>query len=167
MSSCCERASISESLWQAANVDMKAMEIIISSHFRTSHIHHAPMDDGTFARVFLFTLENGMQVIARILLPVRESVKTEAEVAAMELVRGYYRCRCCVIATLTHVPFWFLPMSKYCSAHIYPCSKDLPLLQHTKKPCGSRVDSHGIHARSLSRRWFRTTHIRAKAPYCH
>ena len=105
MSSCCERVSISESLWQAANVDMKAMEIIISSHFRTAHIHHASMDDGTFARVFLFTLENGMQVIARILLPVRESVKKEAEVAAMELVRGYYRCRCCVIATLTHVPF--------------------------------------------------------------
>jgi len=49
------------------------------------------MDDGAFARVFLFMLENGMQVVARIILPVRESVKTEAEVAAMELVRGHYR----------------------------------------------------------------------------
>ncbi len=31
-----------------------------------------------------------MQVIARIIRPVRESVKTEAEVAAMKLVRGHY-----------------------------------------------------------------------------
>jgi hypothetical protein len=92
MSSCCEKTSIGESLWQAANVDMKAIEIIISSHFRTPHTHHTRMDDGAFARVFLFTLQNGMQVIARIILPVRESVKTEAEVAAMELVRGHYRC---------------------------------------------------------------------------
>jgi len=45
--------------------------------------------------VFLFTLENGKQVIARIILPVRESVKTEAEVAAMELVRGHYRWSLC------------------------------------------------------------------------
>lgn len=83
--SCCERTSEAEKLWQAANVDIKAIEIIISSHFRTSVGHHACMDNGSYARVFLFTLENGMQVIARIILPVRESVKTEAEVAAMEL----------------------------------------------------------------------------------
>ena len=88
MSSCCERTSNAERLWQAANVDIKAIEII--SHFRTSLTHHARMHDGAFARVFLFTLENGMQVIARIILPVRESVKMEAEVAAMELVRGHY-----------------------------------------------------------------------------
>ena len=91
MSSCCERTSNAERLWQAANIDIKAIEIIISSHFGTSLSHYTRMDDGAFARVFLFTLENGMQVIARIILPVRESVKTEAEVAAMELVRGHYR----------------------------------------------------------------------------
>jgi hypothetical protein len=69
------------------------------------------MDDGAFARVFLFTLQNGMQVIARIVLPVRESVKTEAEVAAMELVRGHYCCSllCCRDANLCSI--WFLPMS--------------------------------------------------------
>jgi hypothetical protein len=111
MSSCCERTSIGESLWQAANVDMKAIEIIISSHFRTSHSHHTRMDDGAFARVFLFTLQNGMKVIARIILPVRESVKTEAEVAAMELVRGHYCC-----SLLLHYrdanpcSIWFLPI---------------------------------------------------------
>ena len=107
MSSCCKRTSNAEKLWQAANVDIKAIEIIISSHFRTSLSHHARMDDGAFARVFLFTLENGMQVIARIILPVRESVKTEADVAAMELVRGHYR--------------WSLLC--YCDAHhtFYPC----------------------------------------------
>ena len=87
---------------------MKAIEIIISSHFRTLHSHHTRMDDGAIARVFLFTLQNGMQVIACIILPVRESVKTEAEVAAMELVRGHY------------------------SRSLLLC-----YLQHTKKPCES------------------------------
>ena len=29
-----------------------------------------------------------MQVVGRVILPVRESFKTEAEVAAMELVKG-------------------------------------------------------------------------------
>jgi len=62
MSSCCKRTSNAERLWQAANVDIKAIEIIISSHFRTSLTHHARMDDGAFACVFLFSLENGMQV---------------------------------------------------------------------------------------------------------
>ena len=101
MSSCCERTSNAEKIWQAANVDVRAIEIIISSHFGTSPSHHARLDDGAFTRVFLFTLENGMQIIARIILPVRESVKTEAEVAAMELVRGHY-------------PWSFL---FYCDAH--------------------------------------------------
>ena len=46
------------------------------------------MDDGAYARVFLFSLENDMQVVARVILPVRESLKTEAEVVTMEVVRG-------------------------------------------------------------------------------
>ena len=46
------------------------------------------MDDGAYARAFLFSLENNMQVVARVILPVRESLKTEAEVVTMEVVRG-------------------------------------------------------------------------------
>ena len=63
------------------------------------------MDDDAFARVFLFMLENGMQVIARIILPVRESVKMEAEVAAMELVRGHYHCLLLCYYDAHHVLF--------------------------------------------------------------
>jgi len=59
----------------------------------------------------LFTLENGMQVIARILLPVRESVKTEAEVAAMELVRGHYPRSLLCYCDAHSCSIWFLPMS--------------------------------------------------------
>jgi hypothetical protein len=46
------------------------------------------MDGGAYARVYLFTLEDDQKVVGRVVLPVRESVRTEAEVAAMELLRG-------------------------------------------------------------------------------
>jgi hypothetical protein len=46
------------------------------------------MGGGAYARVFLFTLEDDKQVVGRVVLPVRETVKTEAEVASMILVRG-------------------------------------------------------------------------------
>ncbi|KAF8498285.1 hypothetical protein JB92DRAFT_3125410 [Gautieria morchelliformis] len=44
--------------------------------------------DGVYARAVLFSLDNNRKVVARVVLPVRESVKTEAEVATMALVRG-------------------------------------------------------------------------------
>lgn len=122
MQSCCERTSEAEKLWQAANVDIKAIEIIISSHFRTSVGHHACMDNGSYARVFLFTLENGMQVIARIILPVRESVKTEAEVAAMELVRA---------RTSIPVPKVYL----YCSTPENPVRAEWILMEYMPGLC--------------------------------
>jgi len=37
---------------------------------------------------FLFTLEDDQQLVGRVVLPVRETAKTEAEVASMILVRG-------------------------------------------------------------------------------
>jgi hypothetical protein len=77
-------------LWKATNVNMIALQTIICAHFRTEYSHHRRMDDGSFARVFLFTLSNNKQVVARVVLPIRESVKTEAEVAAMEVVRGVF-----------------------------------------------------------------------------
>jgi len=44
------------------------------------------MDDVVCPRVFLLSLEGDFQVVGRVILPVpRESVKTEAEIAAMEL----------------------------------------------------------------------------------
>jgi hypothetical protein len=38
-------------------------------------------------RRYLFILENDFQAVGRVVYPVRETVKTEAEVAAMTLVR--------------------------------------------------------------------------------
>jgi hypothetical protein len=34
------------------------------------------MDDGTYARVSIYSLQNNFQVVRRIMLPIRESVKT-------------------------------------------------------------------------------------------
>lgn len=71
-----------------ANINLDAFERIVIDHFRVAVRHHSPMNRGSYARVFLFTLENNFQVVGRVVLPVREAVKTEAEVAAMEMVRS-------------------------------------------------------------------------------
>jgi hypothetical protein len=76
------------------------------------------MDGGSYARVSLFTLEDDQKVVGRVVLPVRETVKTEAEVAAMELVRGT-------------VPLVLLQshMNQYSfSTHPHTCATSLPLL---------------------------------------
>jgi hypothetical protein len=46
------------------------------------------MNDGAYARAFLFSLISGIQVVGRVILPVGESIKTEAEITMKELVRG-------------------------------------------------------------------------------
>jgi len=77
-----------ERLWQSANADIAALQTIISTHFHAHCRGFEPLNNDSFARVFLFSLENNVQVVGQVVLPVRESFKTEAEVAAMELVRG-------------------------------------------------------------------------------
>ena len=81
-------SSDEESLWEAANPNLTALHDIVSAHFRLSCRNYAPLGSGAYARTFLFTLEDGQQVVGRIILPVRETVKTEAEVASMVYVRG-------------------------------------------------------------------------------
>ena len=79
-----------ELLRQSADVDIAALQTIVSTCFHTQCRGFEPLtlDAGSYARAFLFSLENGIQVVGRVMLPVRESIKTEAEVAAIELVRG-------------------------------------------------------------------------------
>jgi len=67
--------------------DLHAFEGIVADHFCIGVRRCSLMKMGSYARVYLFTLENDFQVIGRVVFPVRETVKTEAEVAAMELVR--------------------------------------------------------------------------------
>ena len=77
-----------ELLWDAASVNLDALEHIVCDHFHSDVCLRTPMNvNGSYARVFLFTVDNDLKVIGRIVLPVREAVKTEAEVAAMDMVR--------------------------------------------------------------------------------
>lgn len=92
------------------------------------------MNGGAFARVLLFTLENGMQVIAHIIFPVRESVKTEAEVAAMELVRGHFCCSLlCYFDAHTHL-FGFFPCPNTVARTSIPVSKVYLYFSTPKNP---------------------------------
>ena len=80
------QSSADESLWQTVNADIGALQQIVSSHFRTDCQRYILRM--AYARAFLFSLVTGTQVVGRVILPVCESIKTEAEVTIMESVRG-------------------------------------------------------------------------------
>ena len=78
-----------EKLWLDTAADLNALKCIIYNHFQSTCCDETSMEHRSYARVFLYTLESGQKVIARIVLPVRERFKTEAEVASMNYVRGW------------------------------------------------------------------------------
>jgi hypothetical protein len=77
-----------DELWHKTSPDITALKAIINDHLNSPCLTEQPMNHGAYARVFLYTLQNGIQVVARVILPVRESLKTESEIAAMDMMRG-------------------------------------------------------------------------------
>jgi hypothetical protein len=84
----CSCSHSEDELWNETNPDIEALKGIIKDHFNSSCQTEEPMKHGAYARVFLYTLQNGLQVIARVTLPVRKGIKTESEIGAMDMVRG-------------------------------------------------------------------------------
>ncbi len=72
--------------WPTLALD--AFERIVADHFRIGVHSYSLMDTGSYARLYLFTLKNDFQAVGRIIFPVRETIKTEAEVAVMEVSPG-------------------------------------------------------------------------------
>jgi hypothetical protein len=88
---CCKASSapeLEDILWDQTSPDLSALGEIISSHFDSPCHSRKLLGNGAYARAFLYTLENGFKLVARVILPVRETIKTEAEVCAMDTTRG-------------------------------------------------------------------------------
>jgi hypothetical protein len=79
-----------EILWDQTSPDLSALGDIISTHFNSPCHSREFLGIGAYARAFLYTLENGFKLVARVILPVRETIKTEAEVCAMDTARGSF-----------------------------------------------------------------------------
>lgn len=86
--------SADEEFWQNANIDLDALSSIVAAHMQSPCKQRDTMEAGAYARVFLFILENGLRVIVRLILPVREHLKTEAEVSAMIFARSTLHATC-------------------------------------------------------------------------
>ncbi|KIJ43049.1 hypothetical protein M422DRAFT_253839 [Sphaerobolus stellatus SS14] len=76
-----------DELWNVANPDMDALDIIVTQHFHADRLERVALGDGGYGRAFIYTFNNGRQVVAKVVLPVRPVFKTESEVAAMMLVK--------------------------------------------------------------------------------
>ena len=75
-------------LWEQINPDLDAFRTIISNHFGSPCQSQEPLQPGAYARTFLYILQDGLHVVGRVILPARRTLKTEAEIAAMDSIRG-------------------------------------------------------------------------------
>ena len=68
--------------------NLDAFRTIISNHFGSPCESQQPLQPGAYARTFLYVLQDGLQIVGRVILPARRTLKNEAEVAAMDSIRG-------------------------------------------------------------------------------
>ena len=107
-------------LWEQINPDLDALLPIIANHFGSPCQSQEPLQRGAYARTFLYILLGGLHVVARVILPARRTLKTEAEVAAMDSIRGM---RALLVVLVSSDPW--LP-----SAYVNPRAACPPVLQH-------------------------------------
>ncbi|KIP07758.1 hypothetical protein PHLGIDRAFT_408172 [Phlebiopsis gigantea 11061_1 CR5-6] len=79
---------IKDDFWAQTEPKVSALKTIISSHFACACGDLSLLDEGAYARVYETFLTTGRRLAARIILPARPVVKTEAEVATMDFVRA-------------------------------------------------------------------------------
>src|SRR5258706_15305929 len=75
-------------LWEQINPALHALRSIIANHFGSPCQSQEPLQPGAYARAFLYILQDGLHVVGRVILPARRTLKTEAEIAAMDSIRG-------------------------------------------------------------------------------
>lgn len=77
-----------EKLWSQTAIDLDALDDIVRTHFQAESCERVLLGQGVYARAFVYTLSDDRKYVARVILPVRTTLKTEAEVAAMDFARG-------------------------------------------------------------------------------
>ena len=107
-------------LWEQINPDLDALLSIIANHFGSPCWSQEPLQHGSYARAFLYILQDGLHVLARVILPVRRTLKTEAEVASMDTIRGMRALLAVLISSDPRLP----------RAYVDPCTTRPPVLQH-------------------------------------
>jgi hypothetical protein len=80
-------------LWETSFARPEKLKGIIESHFKISCDQKGEIGKGSFARCYRYELADRRQIVARVLLPIREYSKTEAEVATMCFLRGEHHER--------------------------------------------------------------------------
>lgn len=81
-------AELKDVVWPTVEAGLHRMKTIITEHFKVSCGDLEFLDEGAYARVYKGTLASGLELAVRMVLPVRKGVKTEAEVATMDAIRG-------------------------------------------------------------------------------
>ncbi|KIP07759.1 hypothetical protein PHLGIDRAFT_70510 [Phlebiopsis gigantea 11061_1 CR5-6] len=79
---------LKETFWLQTGPKIPALQDIISAHFGYDCGELTLLDEGAYARAYKASLSTGKKLVVRVVLPVRDGLKTEAEVATMDFVRA-------------------------------------------------------------------------------
>ena len=79
---------LKKTFWLQTEPKIPLLQDIISSHFGYDCGELTLLDEGAYARAYETSLSTGKKLVVRVVLAVREGLKTEAEVATMDFVRG-------------------------------------------------------------------------------
>lgn len=77
-----------DTFWSEVEPKLPLLRDIIAEHFKSSCSDLEFFDEGSYARIYRATVSDGIALAVRIILPIRDNVKTRAEVATMDSLRG-------------------------------------------------------------------------------
>lgn len=122
-----------DDLWNKADVKIEALESIVSDHFDMPSKIDRELPRGALARVYLISLADGQQVVARVARPIRKHYKTECEVATMCFIRGLSSPIRDMHAELIYTGCTTIPIPKvylYCSNTENPVNAEFIIMEY-------------------------------------
>lgn len=87
-SSKAEASSAEPAAWKTVTIDLTALRNIIAEHLSAECMEPTFLGQGRYAKTYLFTLKDDRPLVGRVALPMRDALKTGAEVAVMSTFRG-------------------------------------------------------------------------------
>lgn len=129
---------LADTFWPEVETKLSHLKTIILEHFGSTCTELSLLDEGSYARAYRATLCSGTVLVVRILLPVCDTVKTQAEVATMDAIRGTLSDQSVDILTNTYIARTTIPVPivyLYCSTRNNPVGAEWIIMQYMPGQC--------------------------------
>ena len=115
-------------LWEQINLDLDVLLFIIANQFGPPCQSQDPLQHGAYARAFLYILQDGPQVVARVILPAPRTSKSRQRMGASRSMR-------ILLGVLVSSDPWLPstsvdPITSYCSMPDNPVRAERVLIEY-------------------------------------